>query len=84
MNVQCRDGFENTDIYRARMDECVLAEELGFDAYFLAVPGPVIASYLLAMLASLFMVGVKVTTQEGMDHHMRLGTGISFCVGVAF
>ncbi len=53
-------------------------------ALILAVPGPVIASYLLAMLASLFMVGVKVTTQEGMDHRMRLVAGISFCVGVAF
>ncbi len=53
-------------------------------ALVLAVPGPVIAAYLLALLSTLFMIGVKVATQEGMDHRKRLIVGTAFCVGVAF
>ena len=36
VNIQCREGFDYAEVYRARMDECVLAEELGFDSIFLA------------------------------------------------
>ncbi len=36
VNIQCRDGFQYGDVYRARLDEAVLAEELGFDAFYLA------------------------------------------------
>ena len=36
VNIQCRDGFQYGDIYRARLAEAVLAEELGFDAFCLA------------------------------------------------
>lgn len=53
-------------------------------ALVLAVPGPVIAAYLMAMLATLFMIGVRVATQDGMDHHGRLIVGISFTTGLAF
>ena len=53
-------------------------------ALVLAVPGPVIAAYFMAMLATLFMIGVRVATQDGMDHHGRLIVGISFSTGLAF
>ena len=36
VNIQCREGHDYPAVYRARMDECVLAEELGFDAFWLA------------------------------------------------
>lgn len=36
VNIQCRDGFDYGTVYRSRMDEAVLAEELGFDAFYLA------------------------------------------------
>ena len=53
-------------------------------ALVLALPGPVVAAYFMAMLATLFMAGVRVATQDGMDHHGRLIVGISFATGLAF
>ena len=53
-------------------------------ALVLAIPGPVFAAYLLVMMAMLFMVGVQMIVQDGIDYRKSLIVGVSFWIGVAF
>ena len=53
-------------------------------AAVLAIPGPVFAAYFAVMLAALFMVGVKIVVQDGIDYRKGMIVGISFLVGVGF
>ena len=53
-------------------------------ASILAIPGPVIAAYLTVLLAALFVVGMKIVVQDGIDYRNGLIFGISFFVGVGF
>ena len=68
-NIQCREGFDCEDVYRARLDECVLAEELGFDACYLAEhafsehgrPSPAVSLGHLAARTSRIRLGTAVS-----------------------
>ncbi len=53
-------------------------------AAVLAIPGPVFAAYFAVMLAALFVVGIKIVLQDGIDYRKGMIVGISFLVGVAF
>ena len=53
-------------------------------AIVLAIPGPVIAAYFIVMLAALFLVGIKIVVQDGIDYRKGIVVGISFLVGVGF
>ncbi len=53
-------------------------------ALMLAIPGPVFAAFLLIMIAMLFMVGVQMILQDGVDYRKSLIVGVSFWLGVAF
>ena len=53
-------------------------------ALVLAIPGPVFAAFLLIMIAMLFMVGVQIILQDGIDYRKSLIVGVSFWLGVAF
>ena len=53
-------------------------------ALILAIPGPVIAAYVAAMMAMLFMIGVKLVMHDGLDYRKSLIVGFAFWVGVAF
>ena len=53
-------------------------------AMVLAIPGPVFASYLIVMMAMLFMVGVQMIVQGGIDYRKSLIVGVSFWLGVVF
>ncbi len=53
-------------------------------AVILAIPGPVAAAYLGVLLAMLFVVGMKVVVQDGIDYRKSLVTGIAFWIGVGF
>ena len=53
-------------------------------AVILAIPGPVAAAYLTVLLSMLFVVGMKVAIQDGIDYRTGLIVGISFWVGVGF
>ena len=53
-------------------------------ALVLAVPGPVFAAFLLIMIAMLFMIGVQMIVQDGIDYRKSLIVGVSFWLGVAF
>ena len=53
-------------------------------AVVLAIPGPVVAAYLAVLQATLFVVGMKVIVQDGIDSRKGLIVGLSFWVGVGF
>ena len=53
-------------------------------ALILAIPGPVVAAYIIVLLAMLFIVGIKLVMQEGMNYRNALICGISFWVGTGF
>ena len=53
-------------------------------ALILAIPGPVVAAYVIVLMAMLFMVGIKLVLQNGLDYRNGLICGISFWVGTGF
>ncbi len=53
-------------------------------AVVLAIPGPVVAGYLAILMAMLFLVGIKVLLQDGIDHRKGLIAGVAFWIGVGF
>ena len=53
-------------------------------AAILAIPDSVIAAYMIILMATLFMVGVKMVLQDGMDYRKALIVGLALMVGVSF
>ena len=53
-------------------------------AVVLAIPGPVFAAFLVILMAMLFMVGVQIILQDGIDYRKSLIVGVAFWVGVGF
>ena len=53
-------------------------------AAVLAVPGPVVAAYLVVLMATMFLVGMKMVVQGGMDHRNGLIAGVAFWLGAGF
>ena len=53
-------------------------------AVFLAIPGPVTAAYVTVLLAMLFVLGMKIVVQDGVDYRKGLVAGVAFWVGVGF
>ncbi|MCY4219763.1 MAG: purine/pyrimidine permease [Gammaproteobacteria bacterium] len=53
-----------------------------FLALILAIPNPVVAAYLTVLLAMLFVVGMKIIIQDGVDYRKGLIAGFSFWIGV--
>ena len=53
-------------------------------AVVLAIPGPVVTAYLTVLLAMLFLIGVKIVVQDGLDYRKGLVVGFAFWVGVGF
>ena len=53
-------------------------------AVVLAIPGPVTATFITIMMATIFIVGVKVIVQDGIDYRKGAVVGIAFWVGVGF
>ena len=53
-------------------------------AVVLAVPGPVVAAYLVVLMATMFLVGVKMVLQGGLDHRNGLIVGVAFWLGAGF
>lgn len=51
-------------------------------AVILAIPGPVAGAYIGVLLSLLFVVGMRVAIQDGIDYRMGLIVGISFWIGV--
>ena len=53
-------------------------------AVLIAIPGPVAAAYLTVLLGLLFVQGMKIVIQDGVDHRKASIAGVSFWVGVGF
>ena len=53
-------------------------------AVVLAIPGPVFAAFLVVMMAVLFMVGIQMIVQDGIDYRKSTIVGVSFWLGVSF
>ncbi len=53
-------------------------------AVILAIPGPVIAVFITVNLATIFVIGMKIVAQDGIDYRKGMIAGIAFWVGVGF
>ena len=53
-------------------------------ALFIAIPDAVAAAYLLALLAMLFVLGMEIIIQDGIDFRKAIVVGVSFWVGTGF
>ncbi|MXW92612.1 MAG: hypothetical protein F4114_06360 [Rhodospirillaceae bacterium] len=53
-------------------------------AVVLAIPGPVAAAYFFVLLGMLFVVGIGMVMQDGMDYRKGVVVGVSFWLGVGF
>ena len=53
-------------------------------AVIVAIPGPVTATFITIMMATIFIVGVKVIVQDGIDYRKGAIVGIAFWTGVGF
>ena len=53
-------------------------------AIVLAIPGPVAAAYITVLMAMLFVVGMRVVIQNGIDYRSGLVAGLAFWTGVGF
>lgn len=53
-------------------------------AFVLAIPGPVVAAYLLVLMATLFILGMKMVLHDGLDHRKGLIVGVAFWIGAGF
>ena len=62
----------------------VLAFLPKFAALLVAIPGPVVAAYVTVLLALLFVQGMRMVVQDGLDHRKAAIAGIAFWIGVGF
>ena len=53
-------------------------------AVFLAIPGPVVAAFITVTMATIFIAGIKVIAQDGLDFRKGLIASLSFWIGTGF
>ena len=53
-------------------------------ALIIAIPAPVAAAYILVLIALLFLQGMRIVIQDGLDYRKALIVGLAFWVGVGF
>lgn len=53
-------------------------------AVLIAIPGPVAAAYVTLLLGLLFVQGMKIIVDDGLDHRKAAIAGLAFWVGVGF
>ena len=53
-------------------------------AVILAIPGPVITAFVTITMAAIFIIGMKLVIQDGIDYRNGLISGTSFWVGAGF
>ncbi len=55
-----------------------------FTALLIAIPTPVAAAYLIILIGMLFVQGMKIVIQDGVDHRKAVVVGLSFWIGTGF
>ena len=63
---------------------CLLAFLPKLMSLLLAIPAPVIAAYLIVILGILFVLGMRIVIQDGVDYRKAVLVGVSFWVGAGF
>ncbi len=53
-------------------------------AVLLAVPDPVVGAYIVVLIAILFVLGVEMVAQDGIDYRKATIVGVSFWIGAGF
>ena len=53
-------------------------------AVVVAIPGPVAGAYLIVLVSSLFVLGLRVLVHEGLDYRKGVAVGLAFWLGIAF
>ena len=53
-------------------------------ALLIAIPAPVAAAYITVLLALLFVQGMRMVIQDGVDHRKAAVVGLAFWLGVGF
>ena len=53
-------------------------------AILLAIPNPVVGAYIIVLIAILFVLGLEMVTQDGMDYRKATIIGVSFWIGAWF
>ena len=62
----------------------VLAFLPKFMALILAIPGPVAGAYMIVLMATLFVVGMRVVVEDGTDYRKGIVAGVGFWIGLGF
>ena len=55
-----------------------------FSALLIAIPSPVAGAYVFILVAMLFVQGMKIVIQDGVDHRKAVVVGMSFWIGTGF
>ena len=55
-----------------------------FVTLIVAIPGPVVAAYYVMIVALIFVFGMKILLQDGLDYRKGLIVGVAFWIGIAF
>ena len=53
-------------------------------AVVVAIPGPVVAAYYVVLVASVFVLGLRVLLHDGLDYRKGVAVGLAFWLGLAF
>lgn len=53
-------------------------------AVLLAIPNPVVGAYVLVLIAILFVLGLEMVAQDGIDYRKATIVGVSFWIGAGF
>ena len=55
-----------------------------FTALLIAIPAPVAAEYIIVLIGMLFVQGMKIVIQDGVDHRKAVVVGLAFWIGTGF
>ena len=81
---------ELTGVAARRIGVCVgivfvaLAFLPKFIGLIIAIPGPVVGAYFIVIGGLIFVFGMKILLQEGLDYRKGLVVGVAFWIGLAF
>ena len=62
----------------------ILALSPKVTALLIAIPNPVAAAYVTLLIGLLFVQGMKLIVEDGLDHRKAAVVGLSFWIGVGF
>ena len=62
----------------------VLAFLPKFMALILAIPGPVVGAYTIVLMATLFVLGMRVVVEDAADYRKGVVAGVAFWIGTGF